>query len=193
MTWEKLYTHPGYEIFSEYDENLHCYPIRKIGKSRILKTSINNTGYVQICLDGVKYLVHRIIAEQFIINDDIENKTEIDHIDHSKNNNRINNLRWVSRLQNQNNKSRTRTGREIEFVQDLPDDVIVVNQYGKYHFNGYYYANDVFYKDTGNGDFRLVPWHYNQRYNVYDVGLIDENTIARIISKKTFYRLYGLD
>ena len=193
MTWERLNQHPEYEIFSEYDDDLHCYPVRKIGTNRILKTWIDNHGYVILKLNHVKYLAHRVIAEQFIANDDPENKTDIDHMDHNRTNNCIENLRWVSRLQNNNNKSKTWTGRTVEFVQELPDDVIVVNQYGKYHFNNYYFANDVFYKGTGNGDFRIIPWHYNQSSNNYRVSLTDENTIARAISKNVFYRLYGLD
>ena len=144
-------------------------------------------------MDRVQYLAHRIIAEQFISNDDPENKTQVDHIDHDRTNNRIENLRWVSNLQNSNNLSKTRTGREVNFVQELPDDVIVVNQYGKYHFNNYYFANDVFYKDTGNGDFRIVPWRYIRSKNIYQVSLTDENTISRTISKDVFYKLYGLE
>ena len=193
MGWEQIRNHPDYEIFNAYDELNHTYPVRKIGNDLILKTSIYNNGYVYICLENnTKYRAHRIIAEHFIENDDPENKTEVDHIDHDKTNNRIENLRWVSRLQNQNNKNKYKD-REIEFVQEIPDDVIVVNQYGKYHFNGYFFANDVFYKDTGNGDFRIVPWYYKKSTNNYTVQLTDENTIARTISKNVFYRLYGLD
>ena len=190
--WQRLNAHPNYEIYSEYDDDIHCYPIRKIGKTRILKTCIND-GYVILHLENnVKYYVHRVIAEQFIENDDPENKTDIDHIDHVRTNNRIDNLRWSTHLQNQNNLSKYRD-REIEYVVELPDDAIVVNIYGKYRFNGYYFANDVFYKDTGNGDFRIVPWHYIQSQNRYKVSLIDENTIARTISKNVFYRLYELN
>ena len=157
-----------------------------------MKTSIND-GYVHICLEnGFPYRAHRIIAEQFIQNDDPENKDQVDHIDHDRTNNRIENLRWCSPLQNSNNKSKY-GDREVEFVQELPDDVIVVNQYGKYHFNNYYFANDVFYKDTGNGNYRIVPWHYHKTHNVYDVKLTDENTMRRNISKNVFYKLYGLE
>ena len=112
--WQRLNQHPEYEIYSEYDDALHCYPIRKTGKTKIVKTGITNKGYVRICLeDNVLYLVHRIISEQFIPNDDIENKTDIDHIDHDRTNNRITNLRWVTHLQNMNNRSKCKD-REIE-------------------------------------------------------------------------------
>ena len=193
MTWTQLNQHPDYEIFSEYDENLHCYPVRKIGKNRILKTLVHPRGYVILSLNAVQYLVHRVIAEQFIENDDLENKTDVDHVNHIRTDNRIENLRWTTHLQNQNNQSKTNNGRDVEYVVELPDDVIVVNIYGNHRFNGYFFANDVFYRDTGNGDYRIVPWHYSQSQNRYDVCLIDENTMKRTISKKTFYKLYDLD
>ena len=44
MTWQKLLAHPDYEIYSEYDDTINCYPIRMIGTDRILKTCINNKG-----------------------------------------------------------------------------------------------------------------------------------------------------
>ena len=192
MTWQQLDEHPNYEIYSEYDDALHCYPIRKIGiNPRILKTGVDK-GYVYIYLNNVKYNVHRVIAEQFIANNDPDNQTEVDHINHIRTDNRIENLRWVTSLQNQNNKSKYKD-REIEFIQELPDDAIVVNQYGNHHFNGYYFANDVFYKDTGNGDYRIVPWHFDKSTNNYKVMLTDENTIQRTITKNVFYELYGLD
>lgn len=192
MTWQQLDEHPQYEIFSEYDDNLHCYPIRKIGTNpKILKTYFAKGGYRQIYLNDKLYYVHRVIAEQFIVNNDT-NKTQVDHINHDRTDNRINNLRWVSSLQNANNKSKYKD-RDIEFRQELPDDVIVVNQYGEHHFNGYYFANDVFYRDTGNGNYRIVPWHYDKTNKNYIVGLTDENTMTRKISKNVFYQLYDID
>ena len=51
----------------------------------------------------------------------------------------------------------------------------------------------MFYKETGNGNYRIVPWHYTQSQNLYNVALTDENTIGRTISKNVFYKLYGLE
>ena len=74
-------------------------------KERILKQGINKKGYcvVVLCKEGKckSHLVHRIVATAFISN--IENKPHIDHIDTNKQNNNVNNLRWVTQKQNCNN------------------------------------------------------------------------------------------
>ena len=41
-------------------------------------------------------LIHRLLAEIFIYNDDPKHKTEIHHIDKNKTNNKISNLKWVT-------------------------------------------------------------------------------------------------
>ena len=186
--WEDLRDHPDYEINRSYP-----YQIRKISDGRILKESVMSSGYLRVVLNNKHYLKHRLIALQFIPNPN--NLPCIDHINHVRTDNRLENLRWCSYIENNNNLGKTNGGRKVSYVQELPDDVIVVNQYGKYHFNGYYFANDVFYKDTGNGNYRIVPWHYHPKgnYYMYDVGLTDENTISRTISKNVFYKLYGLE
>ena len=191
MTWQKLNQHPEYEIYSEYDDNLHCYPIRKIGKTRILKTHIDN-GYVRICLeDNVQYRAHRIIAEQFIENDDAENKTQIDHIDHVRTNNRIDNLRWVSNLQNCNNKGKTKNGRDVKYVVKLPNNAVVVEQYSRFEFEGLYFHGSLFYVETGNGDYRIVPTYINNGYRV--ACLRDRYGLRRLIYYDNFLRAYGLE
>ena len=185
--WEELKEHPDYEICVNYP-----HQIRKRCNGRILKES-NANGYLQVYLNGKPYLKHRLIAIQFISNP--KNLPQVDHINHVRNDNGIENLRWVSQIQNSNNKSKaSNSGRRIEYVQELPDDVIVVNQYHQYHFEGYYFSNDVFYKDTGNGDFRIVPWHkIKDRPNSWNISLTDTNTIRRTISKGAFYHIYGLE
>jgi hypothetical protein len=49
-----------------------------------------------------KSRIHRLLALQFIENPD--NHPEVDHIDRNKNNNSLENLRWVTRTENRRNR-----------------------------------------------------------------------------------------
>ena len=76
------------------------------GKIRILKLRFHKEGYLIVSLNKntktkIKF-VHRLIAEAFIPNP--ENKPEIDHINGIRDDNRIENLRWVTRKENMNNE-----------------------------------------------------------------------------------------
>ena len=64
-------------------------------------------GYRRIGYNYKKYLVHRLVAETFIPNPD--NKPCIDHIDRDPTNNNVQNLRWATLHENQNNRSITLT------------------------------------------------------------------------------------
>ncbi len=55
-------------------------------------------GYYRFC---GKYPVHRAVAELFIDNPD--NKKYVDHIDGNTHNNRVDNLRWVTATENNQN------------------------------------------------------------------------------------------
>ena len=81
------------------------YPIRRKGTDKIINEYVEKNGYIRINLNRIKYNKHRIIAQQFLPNDDPINKLEIDHIDQNRANNHIDNLRWVSRSENEKNKS----------------------------------------------------------------------------------------
>ena len=71
----------------------------KFGKERILKNHTLPSGYVQIGLTKngrvkMKY-IHRLVAQAFIPNSD-ETKTQINHINEVKSENRVSNLEWCS-------------------------------------------------------------------------------------------------
>tara|TARA_R110000822_G_scaffold18279_2_gene60575 strand:- start:14 stop:466 length:453 start_codon:yes stop_codon:yes gene_type:complete len=48
------------------------------------------------------FAIHRLVALHYIPNP--ENKLEVDHISRDKSNNHVSNLRWSTRLENQQNK-----------------------------------------------------------------------------------------
>lgn len=74
----------------------------KNGRCRALKQHLTPKGYYVafLCKGGVRrsYLVHRIIAREFIPNP--RGLNEIDHIDADRANNSLSNLRWVTHLEN---------------------------------------------------------------------------------------------
>ena len=76
--------------------------IKSLRQNRIMKSSPNEKGYLKIGLTkGKEYKtkkVHRLVAQAFIPNP--ENKLEINHINHIRNDNRVENLEWITRKDN---------------------------------------------------------------------------------------------
>ena len=89
---------------NDYEINDTTFQIRRKSNHRVVSELIIQ-GYIYVTLNGKKFRKHRIIALQFIPNDDPEHKTQVDHINHDKTDYHLSNLRWVSPSQNQLNKS----------------------------------------------------------------------------------------
>ena len=74
---------------------------------KILKLISDGSGYLYVSLskDGKKKnpKVHRLVAESFIPNPD--NLPQVNHIDEDKSNNRVDNLEWVTSLDNLNHSN----------------------------------------------------------------------------------------
>lgn len=84
---------------------------------RVLKPNDNGHGYLQIRMGSKNYYIHRLVAEAFIPNPD--NLPEVDHIDTDKSNNSVENLRWVTRKENQNNPlTLAKKKRVAQFTKD---------------------------------------------------------------------------
>ena len=74
---------------------------KRIDKDQLL---LHTQRYLKV---GKDYL-HRIVAFQKVPNDDPIHKTYVDHINHDKHDNRPENLRWSTPMQNANNCSKRR-------------------------------------------------------------------------------------
>lgn len=76
---------------------------RKV-KSTVLKQNLKRNGYLSVDLSKnwkVKTIsVHKLVAMAFIENDDPERKTQVNHINCNKKDNRVENLEWVTPEEN---------------------------------------------------------------------------------------------
>lgn len=159
-----LLNHDNYEILNQYP-----FTIRKKINHQVVKEYIENNGYVRLNLNingkQKKNSKHRLIAQQFIPNDDPENKTQIDHINHIKTDNRIENLRWCSSTENILNKSSQKNVR-YDFIENLPEDALFVESYKSknvvHEFENYYYFDGLFYYDNS---FNYKILHINTNAN----------------------------
>ena len=170
--------------------NCYPYPIKKISNDKIIKESLSKKdGYVQISLNGQHNQKHIIVAKQFIRNDDRKNKPIVDHIDRNRVNYNVSNLRWVSPKENSQNRTSTK-GIDYEYVDNIPDDSIVIDKYGKYEFENYYYYDDVFYFYNG---IKFRKLYINESKNGSKlVHALDTNGKRIKIYISLFKRLYNL-
>ena len=104
MDWNKIFI---------YDNGILRWRNRR-GKAKpgSVAGCVDKNGYVRIRYNGVLLLAHRIIWEMH--NGKIPEGMEIDHIWHNRRDNRIENLRLASRLENSKNVSllkRNKSGR----------------------------------------------------------------------------------
>lgn len=151
---------PDYEILSQ-----HPFTIRRADNHYVIAESINQNGYPSVCLNCKKIEKHRIIAKQFIPNPN--NFPEVDHINKIREDYHLKNLRWCDRAMNNKNRASNHPGVVYEFVDDIPDDAMVVDFYDtkteRREFNEdeyYYYYNeetgeDIFYRRITDEVYRL--------------------------------------
>jgi hypothetical protein len=100
IEWRQIAEAPNYSV-----SNTGLVKLTRLNR---LLSGYNRNGYLQVSLkkDGEQLhrLVHRLVATEFIPNDDTINRIYVDHIDTDPRNNNVSNLRWVTPKENMNNE-----------------------------------------------------------------------------------------
>ena len=98
-------------------------------KHKWLKNDPNSCGYVRYWLKNKRFFAHRLVAETFIPN--YNELPCVDHMDLNKQNNNINNLRWINRSNNSLNKKVNKNNKlEIKNIIKTPNNTY---QFSKTH------------------------------------------------------------
>ena len=99
------------EVFVEVEGFGNRYEISNRGRlwsnvsNQYIGHKDKNTGYIHAILyneegEKISTTIHRLVGEAFIPNDDPENKTQINHKNYKRTDNRVENLEWVSPQEN---------------------------------------------------------------------------------------------
>ena len=93
---------PDYLIYPDGRVSSKRFPDRFL--THILTGENRKYHSVILYNEGIKtqFRVHRLIAEHYIPNP--ENKSEVDHINRNPSDNRVENLRWATRIENVENR-----------------------------------------------------------------------------------------
>lgn len=117
--------------------------IFNIKTNKFLKGSIKH-GYrsVKLTVNGVKkdYLVHRLVAETFLMNSD--NLPQVNHKDGNKLNNDISNLEWISASDNIAHSWQVLKRKKRQTLQPLDENVEDNEDWVQYLNTNYYVCKD---------------------------------------------------
>ncbi len=161
--WVECKVDSDYEIYTTYP-----YDIRKKSTGRIVSESLQSAGYPRVKLNGADYLKHRIVAIQFIPNDDPEHKTQVDHNDdHDRTNYHISNLVWSTPSKNNDNKT-SYNGIVAWFSRELSKFAVEVTEYGVHRFESLWFdpESDSFWVCTGAA-YRELNYHSAKSGSLY--------------------------
>lgn len=133
--FNKVFQHiKGYEGFYKISKNGEIW---SCWYKKIMTPTISEDGYYKLGLTKnkikTKCSIHRLLALQYIPN--LENKKEVDHFDKNRLNNSLSNLRWVSRIENMNNrKDNLYLLSETQLEQRKEDKKIYLANYHKTNY-----------------------------------------------------------
>ena len=174
--WVTLSMAPQYDIDANYPHYL-----RKNGKV-LQPYCTSNSGYYSYGFSDLpEKLHHRIIACQFVVNDDPISKRVVDHINGDGKDNHITNLQWLSQSDNIR-KCKSYTQQPKVVIQQLPADAVPLGLYEGHKYSRYYIGTDdsntqrlimVLKRPTAQGAYKYVnatPYRHGwfSQVTIYD-------------------------
>lgn len=173
----------GTEDYYIDDKTLQIWSFKqkKYEQGRLLKPHVDSKGYIYYSfkVNGKQKNIfyHKIIVKMFIKPDYDSKIEEIDHCDHNRTNNSIENLKVVSRIENQRNTSISRTGKDFNFISDIGKSLIINEDAGIYYSldldKFYMFINHTnkfkeLHETLGKYNYPCVRYSYNNKnHNFY--------------------------
>ena len=124
-----------------------------------LKPHYSKGGYMRVKINfgdrNKKFMVHRLVAMAFVVNDDPEHFTQVDHINCNRVDNRAINLRWVTPKENTYHAIElgNRDLYKYRFISTFTGEILEFNNANKAckYFGGTYQIGTINkYANTGN-------------------------------------------
>lgn len=106
-----------------------CGKVWSYRSKKFLKPDKTRIGYIRYRLSKnnktIAYLAHRLVAEAYIENPN--NLSEVSHLDETRDNNCINNLKWVSHIENCNMPLRRErlSNSLFNFYKEVEDEQVL--------------------------------------------------------------------
>ena len=118
--YEGLYKASSFGRIMSYDKFCNNGVSLFLMKGKLLKQSINSSGYYCLCLYKNKvcksFRIHKIIAMTFLNHIPNYYESIIDHIDNNKLNNNVNNLQIVSNRYNSTKDKKPKSGHSCIYL-----------------------------------------------------------------------------
>lgn len=130
MTLLSLKDIVGSDYYYIDDETLQIYSFKykKYTNGKLLKPHIKKDGYINYCfyINGkCKIIYHHVIIVKMFINPSYDSaKYDIDHLNHDRQDNRIENLAVVTHAENCRNQS-SMNGKKFNYVDDIGRSLII--------------------------------------------------------------------
>ena len=161
---------------------------KKYTEGKILKPDINTDGYIRykFYVNG-KYkriFLHQIIVKLFIDKNFDPSKNDIDHKNHNKQDNSIENLAVVSRSENIRNISKSWNGKEFNYIDDI-GNYLVINAEAQIYYSLELDKYYMLINQSGkfkelhiilnNGKYPCIQYKYNNKNHMFSINKFKKN------------------